>query len=175
MRNIVLIGFMGVGKGSVAREVVKQSEYIAIDTDDIIESMTNRSIKKIFDQEGESYFRHLEVKVATWLTKSVRNTLISTGGGFYKVPNLKEIGTVVLLHAEFDTIYQRIITHPNADKKLIKRPLFQNVDKARELYHEREPYYKALAKIVIDVTGKPLDVIAKEILKKVKAHNETKP
>ena len=169
MRNIILIGFMGVGKGSVAREVVKQSGYIAIDTDDIIESMENRRIKKIFAQEGEPYFRNLEAKVAKWLAKSVTNTLISTGGGFYKVPNLKKIGTVVLLHAEFETIYNRIVTHPNAKQKLKKRPLFQDVDKARELYNEREAQYKALADVVIDVTGKPVDVIAKEILKKVKA------
>ena len=169
MRNIILIGFMGVGKGSVAREVIKQSDYIAIDTDDIIESMENRKIKKIFAEEGEPYFRNLEAKVATWLAKSVRNTLISTGGGFYKVPNLGKIGTVVLLHAEFDTIYNRIITHANAKGKLKKRPLFQNVDKARELYNEREAHYNGLADIVVDVTGKSVDVIAKEILKKVKA------
>ena len=51
MKNIILIGFMGVGKGSVAREVVKQSEYIAIDTDDLIESMENKTIKKVFAEE----------------------------------------------------------------------------------------------------------------------------
>jgi len=57
MKNIVLIGFMGVGKGSVAREMVKQLGVVALDTDDIIESMENRSIKKIFATEGEQYFR----------------------------------------------------------------------------------------------------------------------
>ena len=88
--NIVLIGFMGVGKGSVAREIVRQSGMVAIDTDDIIESMENRRIKKIFAQEGEPYFRDLERKVAKWLQTSVSNTLISTGGGFYKVPNIKK-------------------------------------------------------------------------------------
>ncbi|MEA3374482.1 MAG: shikimate kinase [Campylobacterota bacterium] len=168
MQNIVLVGFMGVGKGSVAREVIKQSKYIAIDTDDIIESMENRKVKKIFAQEGEAYFRKLEYKVAAWLAKSVHDTLISTGGGFYKVPNLKKIGKVVLLHAEFDTIYNRIISHPNAKQKLKKRPLFQEVEKARELYNEREANYKALADIVIDVTDKSVEAIAKEILKKVK-------
>ena len=114
MQNIVLIGFMGVGKGSVAREVIKLSNYIAVDTDDLIESMENRKVKKIFAQEGEPYFRNLERKVAKWLSKSVQNTLISTGGGFFKVPELNKIGKVVLLHAEFDTIYERIINHPNA-------------------------------------------------------------
>ncbi len=47
--NIILIGFMGVGKGTVARAMVKESSMYAIDnTDDLIESMENRAIKKIF-------------------------------------------------------------------------------------------------------------------------------
>lgn len=164
--NIILIGFMGVGKGSVAREIVRQSKMVAIDTDDIIESMENRSIKKIFAKEGEPYFRELERRVAQWLQVSVDDTLISTGGGFYKVPQLKEIGTVVLLDAPFKTIYQRIIDHPNAVKKLKKRPLFQEIEKAQALYDEREPQYKAVADLVIDVSGKDYETIAKEVLSK---------
>ena len=164
--NIVLIGFMGVGKGSVAREIVRQSGMVAIDTDDIIESMENRRIKMIFAEEGEPYFRNLEKRVAKWLQVSVDNTLISTGGGFYKVPDLNKIGTVVLLDASFQTIYQRIIDHPNAAKKLKKRPLFQEIDKAEALYDEREPQYRAVADLVVDVSGKDYETIAKEILKK---------
>jgi len=164
--NIVLIGFMGVGKGSVAREIVRQSGMVAVDTDDIIESMENRRIKKIFAEEGEPYFRELEKRVAQWLQVSVNDTLISTGGGFYKVPQLKEIGTVVLLDASFKRIYQRIIDHPNAVKKLKKRPLFQDIDKAQALYNEREPQYKSVADIVIDVSNKDYETIAKEILEK---------
>ena len=45
--NIILIGFMGVGKGTVARALVKKSDMFAIDTDDLIESMENRKIKKM--------------------------------------------------------------------------------------------------------------------------------
>lgn len=169
MKNIVLIGFMGVGKGSVAREIVKLSKMVALDTDDIIESMENRRIKKIFAEEGEEYFRALERKVARWLKKSVEDTLISTGGGFYKVPNLKKVGTVVLLNAPFDVIYQRILEHPNAERKLKKRPLFQDIERARALYEERFPLYLKAADVVIDVDGKEIPEIAKEILKKVKA------
>jgi len=171
MNNIILIGFMGVGKGSVAREVVKQAKMIPLDTDDIIESMENRRIKTIFKEEGEAYFRKLERRVAKWLVKSVSDTLVSTGGGFYKVPNLKKIGTVVLLHAHFDTIYKRIIEHPNAEGKLKKRPLFQDIDKARALYEEREKEYMKRADITIDVTGKTVGKIAKELLNKVKKHD----
>ncbi|MDD5053340.1 MAG: shikimate kinase [Sulfuricurvum sp.] len=168
MKNIVLIGFMGVGKGSIAREIVSQSDLVALDTDDIIESMENRRIKKIFAQEGEEYFRALERKVALWLQKEVKGTLISTGGGFFKVPNLSKIGTVVYLSAPFDTIYNRILAHPDAAKKLRKRPLFQDIDRAHKLYDERAALYKKAADIVIDVSDKEMSAIAKEILKKVK-------
>jgi shikimate kinase len=165
--NIILIGFMGVGKGSIAREIVRQSGIVAVDTDDLIESMENRKIKKIFEEEGEAYFRKLERKVARWLERSVENTLVSTGGGFFKVKNLRKIGTVVLLHADFDTIHRRILEHPNAERKLKKRPLFRDVEKARALYEEREAAYREVADIVIDVGGKPVEKSAKEIIKKV--------
>ena len=167
-KNIILIGFMGVGKGSVAREIIKHSDYVAIDTDDLIESMENRTVKKIFAQEGEAYFRDLELKVSKWLKNSVKNTLISTGGGFYKQKNLKEIGVVVLLDSPFEKILKRINSHPNAVRKLKKRPLLSDLKKAKELYDERLPEYLALADIVIDVTNKSALECSKEILKKAK-------
>jgi len=170
MKNIVLIGFMGVGKGSVAREVSKHSEYIAIDTDDIIESMENRKIKEIFAADGEKYFRKLEKNIAKWLQKSVQNTLISTGGGFYKQENLKKIGTIVLLDSPFDAIITRIKEHPNAAKKLKKRPLLADLKAAKKLYDARRPEYLELADIVIDVTDKSAKECSKELLKKVKKY-----
>jgi shikimate kinase len=168
MKNIVLIGFMGVGKGSVAREVIKNSNYMTIDTDDLIESMTNKKIKTIFQEDGEEYFRKLEKNISQWLEKSVKNTLISTGGGFYKVKNLKKIGTIVLLDSPFDEIIKRIKAHPNAAKKLKKRPLLSDLKKAKELYKQRRPEYLALADIVVDVTNKSALECTQEILKKVK-------
>lgn len=165
--NIILIGFMGVGKGSVAREIIRQTSMVGIDTDDIIESMENRKIKTIFETDGEASFRRMEQQVARWLETSVSGTLVSTGGGFFKVDNLKGIGTVVLLHADFETIYRRILSHPNAEKKLKKRPLFKDETKAKALYDEREPAYQAVADVVIDVAGKTVEKVAQEIIKKV--------
>jgi len=168
MKNVILIGFMGVGKGTVAREIIQNSSYMAIDTDDIIESMANKKIKKIFEDNGEEYFRKLEKEVSLWLEKSVKDTLISTGGGFYKVKNLKKIGIIVLLDSPFDKIISRINEHPNAKAKLKKRPLLSNMKAAKELYKQRRPEYLQLADIVIDVNGKSAVECAKEILKKVK-------
>jgi len=170
LKNIVLIGFMGVGKGSVAREIIKHSDYIAIDTDDLIESMENRKIKKIFKEEGEEYFRNLEKKIALWLEKSLKNSLISTGGGFYKVENLKKIGTIVLLDSPFDEIINRIKAHPNAKSKLKKRPLLSDLKKAKSLYNQRRPEYLSLADIVVDVTNKSARECTTEILNKVRRY-----
>ena len=162
--NIILIGFMGVGKGTVARALVKKSNMFAIDTDDLIESMENRKIKKIFEMEGEPYFRALEKKTALWLQKSVNNTIISTGGGFYKQENINKIGKVVYLKSSFQGILDRINEAPNAENKLKKRPLLQNMEEAIKLYNSRAKEYEKVAKIIVDVEKKDLKDIVKEIL-----------
>ena len=166
--NIILIGFMGVGKGTVARALVKKSNMFAIDTDDLIESMENRKIKKIFEVEGEPYFRALEKKTALWLEESVRDTIISTGGGFYKQENINKIGKVVYLKSSFQGILDRINNAPNAANKLKKRPLLQNIEEAKKLYNSREKEYEKVAKIVVDVENKDIKEIVKEILGQVK-------
>ena len=162
--NIILIGFMGVGKGTVARALVKKSNMFAIDTDDLIESMENRKIKKIFEVEGEPYFRALEKKAAIWLEKSVFDTIISTGGGFYKQENINKIGKVVYLKSSFQGILDRINNAPNAANKLKKRPLLQNIEEAKKLYDSRAKEYEKVAKIVVDVENKDIKDIVKEIL-----------
>jgi len=168
LKNIVLIGFMGVGKGSIAREMVQLSDFISLDTDDMIESMQNRKIKDIFESEGEEYFRELEKKVACHLKKNIKNTIISTGGGFYKQKALKDIGVVVFLNAPFEKILDRIKSHPDAEKKLKKRPLLADLDRAKKLYDQRLSEYLKVADIVIEVADKSAKDSAKEILKKVK-------
>ena len=162
MKNIILIGFMGVGKGTVARAYATEFDAFAIDTDDLIESMENRKIKNIFEEEGEPYFRDLEQKCAKWLSKSVENSIISTGGGFFKTKSIKKIGTVVLLDSSYEAIYQRILAHPDAKKKLAKRPLFQDPKQAKKLYKERSAEYKEVADIVVNVEDKtPFEVAQK--------------
>ncbi len=167
MKNIVLIGFMGVGKGTVARALYRHANLITLDTDDLIESMENRKVKEIFEKEGEGYFRHLEQQLAEWLSKNVTDCVISTGGGFFKVKGLKEIGTVILLDSPFDALYARILAHPQAKKKLAKRPLFRSIDKAKALYEERRPQYLEVADLIIDVTDKGEEEVVEEILSKL--------
>jgi len=162
--NIILMGFMGVGKGSLARELVKRTDRIAIDTDDLIESLENTKVKKIFETEGEAYFREREKKLSLWLESSVKNSIISIGGGFYHVGNLQEIGHVIYLESSFDAILDRIKSSHNPEKKLKKRPLLQDMQKAKSLIAERHPKYLATADTVIQTAGKTSASIAEEIM-----------
>ncbi len=166
--NIIIIGFMGVGKGTTARAFTKKYGTYIIDTDDLIESKENREVKKIFEKKGEAYFRAQEQATADWIEACVENTFISCGGGFYKVNNLKKLGTVVLLDASFEWIHNRLKTAKNAEAKLAKRPLFSDEKKARKLYKEREKAYKKLADVVVDVENLTLDEQLDFIAKKCK-------
>ena len=159
---------MGVGKGTTARAFSKKYGTYIIDTDDLIESKENREVKKIFEKKGEAYFRAQEQATADWIEACVDNTFISCGGGFYKVNNLKKLGTVVLLDASFEWIYNRLKTAKNAEAKLAKRPLFSDEKKARKLYKERERAYKKLADVVVDVENLTLDEQIDFIAKKCK-------
>lgn len=162
--NIILMGFMGVGKGSLARELSKLTSRIAIDTDDIIESMENTKIKKIFEKEGEEYFRQVESNVSLWLENSVKNSIISIGGGFYQVANLQDIGHVIYLESSFDAILDRINSSKNPEKKFKKRPLLQDISKANALINERHPKYLSTSDSVIQTAGKTSAEIAEEIM-----------
>ena len=158
---------MGVGKGTTARAFSKKYNVYNIDTDDLIESKENRKVKKIFAQDGEEYFRSLEQKTANWIEENVKNTLISCGGGFYKIDNLSKLGTVVLLDASFEWIYNGLLNASNSKNKLKKRPLFSQLDKAEELYNERKEIYHNLADIIINVENKTLDEVLKELSKQI--------
>lgn len=150
-KNIILIGFMGVGKGTIARAFAKEYKVYNIDTDDLIESKTNKEVKKIFERYGEERFRALEQETANWIEHNVKGTLISCGGGFYKVNNLKNLGTIVLLDASFEWIHKRLKNAKNSKAKLAKRPLFEKEKEAKKLYNERAKLYREVADIVIDV------------------------
>ena len=157
---------MGVGKGTTARAFSKKYNVYNIDTDDLIESKVNKEVKKIFKKFGEEYFRDQEQQTANWIEHSVKGTLISCGGGFYKVHNLKKLGKVVLLDASFNWIHNRLKSAKNAEAKLEKRPLFSKPKEAKKLYKSRQKKYKELADIIIDVEkyslDEQLDFIAKQ-------------
>ena len=161
--NIILIGFMAVGKGRTARALAAATGRFAVDTDDLIESMVKMKIRKIFARHGERHFRDLEQRTADWLEHNVSATIVSTGGGFFKVGNLHRLGRVIYLHSTLEGILTAVRNHPNGAKKIAKRPLLQDMDKARLLYDERLPLYRAACDTEINVQGREISEVAEEI------------
>jgi len=143
--NIILTGFMGSGKSTIGRILAKELNTYFLDTDVLIESFENRKIKEIFESVGEVAFRNMEKKCFEWIKNSVKNTIISVGGGFpVFIPEIKEAGAVIYLKVEFGDILKRM-----SKKELEKRPLFQDINKARELFNKRDKIYSKLADIII--------------------------
>lgn len=154
---------MGVGKGRTARALAAECGCFAIDTDDLIESFTKSKIRDIFARQGEPPFRQLEQQVAQWLEHCVQQTIVSTGGGFFMVENLRRIGRVVYLHSSLKGILATMHKHPQAAQKIKKRPLLQDKDKAKALYAQRLPLYRQVADYEIDVEGRRTSEVGQEI------------
>ncbi|WP_221254993.1 shikimate kinase [Campylobacter sp. 19-13652] len=162
--NIILIGFMGCGKSSVARALAKKLERICLDTDALIEQSQNRKIKKIFSAQGEAAFRKMEKELLKRLKASVQNAVIATGGGFGVQKGLKKLGLVVYLKMEFDEILSRL----SGDKKQLKsRPLLKDLNAAKALFNARAGLYEKRANLIIEVKNKSVKEIAKEIRSKI--------
>ena len=162
--NIVLIGFMGVGKGRTARALAGATGMFAVDCDDLIESFAKKKIRKIFREDGEERFRGLERQVADWLAAHVTRTIVSTGGGFIQVPNLGAIGRIVYLHEGFDAIVMAIKDHPKGASKLKKRPLLRDMEAARRLYDQRLSLYRRCADLEISMAQRPIERVVEEIV-----------
>ncbi len=166
--NIILIGFMGVGKGRAARALAAQTGLYTIDTDNLIVALVKKKIRTIFAEDGEPCFRALEQRTADWLRHYVHNTIVSTGGGFFMVNNLGETGRIVYLHSSLDGILSALHSHPKATRKIRKRPLLQDAAKARALYDERLPLYRGVADYEINVEGLDGDEMAGQLIKTLK-------
>ncbi len=155
---------MGVGKGRTARMLAQKTGCYTVDTDDLIETMVKMKIRDIFARHGEPFFRDLEQQSADWLRKNVKHTIVSTGGGFFQVKKLHKLGLIIYLHSSVEAILASIMQHPNAKKKIKKRPLLQNLDQAEALYNKRLPLYRKAADIEIDVQGRKIEEVADEII-----------
>lgn len=173
-KNIILIGFMGSGKTTVGFKLSYKLRTPVEDTDKIIENREGKSIKDIFAENGEAYFRALETQILQELTGRQYTRIYSVGGGTpVKEENrklLKECGTVVYLRNKPETIYERL-------KDDTTRPLLQcenPLEKIRELLASRKDAYEDCADIIIDTDEMSLEEVAECIADKtVKKENKS--
>ncbi|HEV7766410.1 MAG TPA: shikimate kinase [Thermoanaerobaculia bacterium] len=145
--KIYLVGFMGSGKTTVGRELSARIDTPFFDLDELIESGEHLSIKEIFAQQGEPYFRKRERDVLR-STKHLEGAVIATGGGTFtfdeNVQFIQSEGLSVYLSAPYALLRSRI------DFKAADRPLFTDDLATHELYASRIRYYR-MADLSIDV------------------------
>ncbi|MFZ3132166.1 MAG: shikimate kinase [Desulfosporosinus sp.] len=160
MQKIVLIGFMGTGKSSVGKRLAQSLAWDFVDTDWVIEEVTNLNVPEIFRRHGETRFRSEERIVVARLSRQER-IVIATGGGTVLNPlNWKVLarnGIVIGLYASMEAILSRI-GHKN------DRPLLKGSREAIEkLWSERQECY-AQADFTVDTSQKNIDEVVNEIL-----------
>ena len=151
----VLLGFMGAGKSTIAREL----DPDFVDMDALLEDRLGMPIARFFEEKGEAAFRQVESEILADVLKT--DQVVSTGGGVVVSSRnrelLKKNADNIYLKADFETLYQRIA----ADKEN-QRPLFLNNSKEAlaAIFKERQAWYEEVASQVVDVaTLSPEEII----------------
>jgi shikimate kinase len=163
--NIVLVGFMGCGKSTVARALHQRLGYELVDMDQMIEDRAGKPISRIFEEKGEDGFRAMESGLLRELaTDDKEGRIISTGGGVVAREEnralLRKTGYVVWLKVTAETVLDRTSRSKH-------RPLLQTEDpqgRVLALLAEREPLYDEVAHLTLETEGLEADEVLAGIL-----------
>lgn len=160
---LYLIGFMGVGKTTIGKQIAALNKVIFIDTDSQIEKETSKSIKEIFETDGEIAFRKLETDTIRSID---RKAIIACGGGLpahnNNIEYLKHKGTVIYLKASTETLIKRLEKNKNKRPLISKLTNDKRLEFIRKILKEREKTYKQ-ADYTIETDNKTVKEVLREI------------
>lgn len=161
-KNIILIGFMASGKTKASKEIALRLERRRVSTDELIAQKQGSSIKQVFEEKGEKYFREIESAVVKECCL-LKNIVLDCGGGVVlneeNMKFLKESGIVFYLFASPENIFRR--TKGRTDRPLlnVENPL----EKIKELLASRDPYYRQ-ADYLVDSNQDNIERVVDEII-----------
>ena len=160
--RVLLVGMMGAGKTTVGRTLGQRQGWPYLDSDEEVRRRTGRTVPELFAQRGEAAFRAEEAAVLAEACTSPHPVVVSVAGGAVLAEANRALvsssGLVVWLRASLTTLTQRV-----GDGRT--RPLLGSDPGAAlaRLYPERARLYEALADLVIDVDGVPVERIVEQI------------
>ena len=147
--NIVLIGMPGVGKSTIGVILAKILAYHFLDSDLVIQEREGKRLHEIISEVGTDGFLKIENDVNASLQAD--KTIIATGGsavyGEEAMLHFKEIGKIVYLKADYETIRKRL---GNLEKRGVALKPGQTL---KDLYDERTVLYEKYADVVVDEHG----------------------
>ncbi len=169
MKKIILLGYMGCGKSTIANKLSKLIEIPFVDLDKKIEEKVSLSINAIFEKHGEIYFRKLEHEVFIELLLSPEQLIIGLGGGTPCYANNHEFlnGDNVIsvyLKASIDTLFNRL-SHNKSKRPLIADKSDEEMKEfiAKHLFDRSFYYNQAQYKVIVDdksIDQTVLDIVA---------------
>jgi shikimate kinase len=162
--NIVLIGFMGTGKTAVGQVLATRLCRKLIEVDAIIEKTAGKSIPDIFRDDGEIYFRELEIKAIKKAAAWEKQVIVCGGGvvlNTINVDRLRATGVIVNLVASPETILKRTSRDGSTRPLLsVKRP----AERVRELMKIRKPFYDRATDFTINTSKLSIKTVADKII-----------
>ncbi len=165
--NILLIGYRGSGKTTVARLVAEHLGWPWLDADVELERRAAMSIRDIFAAEGEAGFRQREADLLSDLLTQNNRVLALGGGVVLREENrrlLLQGDCVVWLRALPETLWGRINADPTTAERRPNLTATGGREEIEKLLAQRTPLYASCARIVVDTEGKMPAEIAGKII-----------
>jgi shikimate kinase len=157
--NLVLAGFMGTGKSTVGRIASERLGMPFVDTDAVVVRETGQPIAAIFAERGEAAFRQIEAAICQRIAAQ-GGQVVAVGGGALLDGATRAAfeanGVVVCLDTTFDAAAERAGRGEG-------RPLFEDREKAEQLFRARADHYASLPHHV-DTTGRAPGEVAEEVI-----------
>lgn len=160
---VFLVGFMGTGKTTVARELSRETGMPMVEMDQEIERRAGKKISEIFAQAGEAHFRDLETDLLLSMAEEEPCIVSCGGGAVLREVNrmaMKRLGKVICLEASPEELYRRL-AHESENRPNMKGRL--SAGGIRELLERRRPMYDDAADLHIGTDGRSTEEIASEI------------
>lgn len=178
VRNVVLIGYRACGKTTVGAALAERLGWTFVDTDQIIQARTHRTIRAIFARDGEAAFRDHEAAAVTSVAAG-RDQVISVGGGaILRAENreqLRSAGYCCWLTAPPEVLYERITAdQQSAANRPALTPAGGTLAEVQRVLAERAPLYAATAHTELEVSALTVDQVVAAILERLAEH-ELKP